>query len=120
MKRNGAYRTEVALHLDMSEQRVRTLICNGTLPNKGSIDQYRFAYIRWLRGVASGHKSQDGKLGLTAERAKLTRAQTEKTEIEVAHLRGESLPRTLASQVWQMHAAAASTRAISASGRPKT
>ncbi|HKH21684.1 MAG TPA: hypothetical protein VKB53_12550 [Gammaproteobacteria bacterium] len=45
--------------------------------------------------MASGHKSQDGKLDLTAERAKLTRAQTEKTEIEVAHLRGGSLPRTL-------------------------
>ena len=44
--RDSAYRTEVALHLDMSEQRVRTLIRHGTLPNKGSIEDYPFAYIR--------------------------------------------------------------------------
>jgi phage terminase Nu1 subunit (DNA packaging protein) len=56
--------------------------------------------------VAAKHKSQDGQLDLTVERAKLTRVQTEKTEIEVAYLRGDSLPRTLVAEVWQMHAAA--------------
>jgi phage terminase Nu1 subunit (DNA packaging protein) len=105
---------QVAEHLDLSCERLRTLIRKGVLPiwDRKSVDleHYRAAYIRWLRGVASGHNSQDGNLDLTLERAKLTRAQTEKTEIEVAHLRGESLPRSLVSQVWQMHAAAVRSR----------
>src|SRR5215208_1553967 len=91
VNKSEATRTAVARHLDLSVQRVRTLIRNGVLPMKGTLDEYRIAYIRWLRVAATGHAleggkvSADGRLDLTAERAKLTRAQTEKTEIEVAY-----------------------------------
>jgi phage terminase Nu1 subunit (DNA packaging protein) len=91
-------------------QRVGELIGKEILPELGTIDEYRLAYIRHLRAVGSRQVSQDGKLDLTSGRARLTRAQTEKTEIEVAHLKGESLPRTLVMQVWQMHAAAVRSR----------
>jgi phage terminase Nu1 subunit (DNA packaging protein) len=108
--KHSAARTEVARHLDLSVQRVRELIRKEILPELGTIDEYRLAFMRHLRTVASKQASQDGKLDLTAERARLTRAQTEKTEIEVAHLKGEPLPRTLVTQVWQMHAAAVRSR----------
>ena len=103
--RDCAKTGDIAAHLDMSMNRVRQLIRNAVLPSKGTIDEYRIIYIRWLREAATGHAIQggkvsaDGKLDLTVERAKLTRAQTEKTEIEVAYLKGDSLPRTLVTEV---------------------
>src|SRR5215212_248525 len=110
--KDSAKTGEIAAHLDISRQRLWELIKNAVLPSHGTVDEYRVVYIRWLREAATGHAIQggkvsaDGKLDLTVERAKLTRAQTEKTEIEVAYLKGNSLPRTLVTEVWQMHAAA--------------
>jgi hypothetical protein len=69
---------DIAAHLDLSRQRLRTLIRNAVLPSRGTVDEYRIAYIRWLRTAATGHAIQggkvsvDGKLDLTVERAKLT------------------------------------------------
>ncbi len=105
---------QVAEHLDLGDKRLRTIINKGNLPRwnrkTATYDMYRVAYIRHLRAIASGHKSQDGNLDLTAERAKLTRAQTEKTQIEISRLRGESLARLLVAEVWQRHAAAVRSR----------
>jgi phage terminase Nu1 subunit (DNA packaging protein) len=82
---------EIAQHLDLSERRVRDLLKELGLPTRNpDMDQVRTAYIRHLRAVASRHKSESG-LDLTQERAKLAAAQREKTEIEVARLRGDLL-----------------------------
>ncbi len=90
-----ATQDQVAEHLDISVQRLRTIMNKGNLPrwNKEppNLDTYRVAYIRWIRGIATGHKSQDSNLDLSAERAKLTRAQTEKTQIEISRLTGDRL-----------------------------
>ncbi|MBF0448196.1 MAG: hypothetical protein HQL67_08360 [Magnetococcales bacterium] len=80
---------EIAKHLDLSERHVRDLLKELGLPAKNAdIDQVRIAYIRHIRAVASRHKSESG-LDLVQERARLTIAQREKTEIEVARLRDE-------------------------------
>jgi len=109
LNRDNALREEISAHLDLSVQRIRSLIRQDVLPKSGSLDEYRLAYIRWLRGkahVSGAGPSGPDSLNLTQERARLTRAQSEKTEIEVAYLRGDSLPRTLVTETWQMHASA--------------
>jgi hypothetical protein len=46
--RDSAKIADIAAHLDMSRQRLRELIRNATLPSRGTVDEYRIAYIRWL------------------------------------------------------------------------
>jgi len=61
---------QVADHLDLSGQRFRTIMNKGDLPkwNKETATYDRVAYIRHMRAIASGRKSPEGKLDLTAER----------------------------------------------------
>ena len=85
---------EVGFHLDLGVRHVRELVARGILPKaKGrgayDLDECRVAYLKHLRAVAAGHKSQDGKLDLTAERAALAREQKIKLEMENAVTRGE-------------------------------
>jgi phage terminase Nu1 subunit (DNA packaging protein) len=112
-------RGDIAAHLFMSLQRVRDLLKAGVLPATGTLENYRQAYIQHIRGVASKHMSPDGKLDLTAERAHLARAQTEKTQLEVDYLRGDALPRPLVTEVWQMHAAAVRSRFLGLTSKLK-
>ena len=54
-----ATQKEIAEHLDLTDRYIRKLIASGVLPaanGKGTydLDVYRLAYIRYLRGVASG------------------------------------------------------------------
>ena len=84
-----ATQKEIAIHLDLSERRVRDILKLIDVPVRGcSVEQARIEYIRYLRKRASGHIGADGTLDLTQERAKLAKAQTEKAEIEVAKLKG--------------------------------
>jgi phage terminase Nu1 subunit (DNA packaging protein) len=116
---DGVSRGDIAAHLFMSLQRARDLVKAGVLPDSGTLDDYRHAYIQHIRSVASKHASQDGKLDLTAERAHLARAQTEKTQLEVDYLRGDALPRPLVTEVWQMHAAAVRSRFLGLTSKLK-
>ncbi len=100
-----ATQQEIAEHLDLSTRRVRELIRLGVLPaGKGrgglEVDRCRFAFIAYLRGLVSGHRSEDGSLDLTAERAKLARAQTEATELKNAEARGSLIPADLVLEHW--------------------
>jgi phage terminase Nu1 subunit (DNA packaging protein) len=122
INRDSALREEISAHLDLSVQRIRSLIRQDVLSKSGSLDEYRIAYIRWLRGkahVSGAGPSGPGSMNLTQERARLTRAQSEKTEIEVAYLRGDSLPRTLITETWQMHAAAVRSRFLGLTSKLK-
>ena len=75
---------EVATHLDLSLARVSQLKSAGILPDakrgKHDLDTVRVAYIRHLRENAAGRSAAYGKLDLTAERARLARAQALKAE----------------------------------------
>ncbi len=88
---------EVATHLDLSLARVSQLKSAGILPDakrgKHDLDTVRVAYIRHLRENAAGRAAAYGTLDLTAERARLARAQAEKCERENAVAEGEFLPR---------------------------
>ena len=93
----GASQQELAKHLDLSATRVRELIKDGVLLKPGknghNLDAQRVCYIKHLRAVASKHRSRDGVLDLTAERARLARELANKEELLVAKVKGELVPR---------------------------
>jgi hypothetical protein len=79
---------QIADHLDMSQQAVAELMEKLGIDWKTSaLDKIRIAYIRHLRGVASGHRSEDG-LDLTRERVMTERVDRELKELQVAEKRG--------------------------------
>ena len=87
--------TEVAEHLDLSTTRILQLVKAGILPKSGraayDLDECRKLYIRNLRESAAARGSKDGTVDLVAERARLTRAQSEKCERENAVAEGKFL-----------------------------
>lgn len=93
----GASQQELAKHLELSPRRVRDLIKEGVLrpPGKGghNLDAQRIRYIRHLRAIASRHRSRDGLVDLTAERARLAREQANHQELLIAKAKGELVPR---------------------------
>lgn len=89
-----ATQQELAAHLDLSDRQIRNLIAAGILERpdqRGSydIETCRLAYIRHLRSVAQGHRTEDGGLDLVAERARLASAQADAQELKNAELRKE-------------------------------
>lgn len=82
-------KASIGRHLFMAPQRVGQLMADGALPDTGTLDDYRRAYITGLRKTAAGHQSADGALDLTAERAALARVQRERIEMENATTRGD-------------------------------
>jgi len=86
----------VARIMDVSERRVQVLARDGIIP-KAKHGQYDLiacvqSYIRHLRGVAAGHTSQDGKLDLTEERARLAKEQADAQEMKNRQTRAELIP----------------------------
>lgn len=79
---------QIADHLDLSQQAVAEMMARlGVDWKASSLEQIRLAYIRHLRGVASGHRSEDG-LDLTRERVLTERVDRELKELQVAEKRG--------------------------------
>lgn len=79
---------QIADHLDLSQQAVAELMDRLGIDWKATpLERIRVAYIRHLRGVASGHKSEDG-LDLTRERVMTERVDRELKELQVAEKRG--------------------------------
>jgi hypothetical protein len=70
-------------------------------PEVGSLDAWRLAYCAHPRGVAVGCASKGNGHDLVAERARLARAQADKTEIERAERRSKLLPVENALAAWQ-------------------
>lgn len=58
------------------------------------------AYVSHLRGVAAGWGSEEQALNLTAERARLARAQAEGAELKNAQARGELVAAADVSRAW--------------------
>lgn len=84
----------LAKHLDLSQRTIHDLRARGIIgfvtPGRWDLDACRVDYIRHIQARASG-RAQEGDLDLSQEKAKLARAQTEKTELEVRVRRGELL-----------------------------
>ncbi|MCJ2099362.1 hypothetical protein [Methylobacterium sp. E-046] len=82
---------EIAVHLDLSERRVRELQGMNVLPKaaRGQMDSdvCRVAYIRYLRDLQP-EPSQPGDLDPAQERARKDRALAEQTEMKNEETRG--------------------------------
>ena len=86
---------EIADHLDLSIRSVSTLKREGVIPAAGrgahDLDAVRVSYIQHLREAAAGRSAAYGELDLTAERARLARAQAAKCERQNAIADGKFL-----------------------------
>ncbi len=58
------------------------------------------AYVEHLRGIASGRGGEDQVLALTAERARLAKAQADAQELKNAQARGELIRAEDAEREW--------------------
>ena len=93
---------EVADHIDLSTVRLRELVKRGVIPPSNgpgdmNLEACRIAYIRWLRGKATG-KVKDvpsaSGLNTTDEKARLTHHQANMAELEERVRRGDLLEKT--------------------------
>jgi hypothetical protein len=79
---------QIADHLDISQQQVSELMKKLSVDwQTSAMDEIRVAYIRNLRSVASGHRSNDG-LDLTHERVLTERVDRELKLLLVAEKKG--------------------------------
>jgi len=95
---------EVADHLDLSVKRVSELIRDGVLPSKKgrsplNIDICRVSYISYLRKLG-GYNKKSGTGDIAEEKARLTKAQADKAELEVEQLEGSLIPAQLVQDTW--------------------
>ncbi len=80
---------QIAAHLDLSQGEVSKHLAELALDARTStLEEIRIAYIRKLRGVASGHKSHDG-MDLTRERVLTEKVDRELKELLLAEKRGQ-------------------------------
>ena len=120
-----AIQKEAAAYLDVSTRRHRDLVKSGVLPpSKGpggyDLDAQRVAYIRHLRGVASGqHNPTPGSPDLTKERARKERAYADKIEFELAIARKEYVHISNVERVLEQFATAAADRFDAVASRLK-
>mgnify|MGYP002621530350 CR=1 FL=1 len=91
---------------------LQQLAKEGVIPKPATRGQYDIipsvvAYIRHLRAVASG----DGG-NLLTEKTRLARAQAEKTEVEIARLKGVLVPAAQVERAWASMIAAARAKLL--------
>jgi hypothetical protein len=99
-----ANQKEIATHLDLTTRSIYDLTQKGILQRDGKksydLDQCRIAYIRHLRAMASGHKSEDGDLDLIAERARLTKIQGDLAALQLKEREGDLIGADIAMEEW--------------------
>ena len=89
---SGTTRVEIAQHLDISTATLSRLIDAGVITTRHrsgiDLDVARIEYLRHLRWRASSMGSTE----LNAERTRLTRAQADKAEAELARFQSTRVP----------------------------
>lgn len=92
-----ATQSEIAEHLDLSQQAVSQMIADGVLPTAQArrgldVKACRIAYVRHLRERAAGRTSDAAAgegLDLVAERARLAKSQADAQEMRNDVMRGQ-------------------------------
>ena len=103
---------DVAEHLDLSVKRISELIRDGILPSKKgrsplNIDVCRIAYISYLRKLG-GYNKRSGSGDIAEEKARLTKAQADKAELEVEQLEKLLIPAQLVKDTWSEYVSSSS------------
>ena len=78
----------IAKHLDLSQPAVSKMLRKLGLTGQETLDEIRVAYIRNLREVAAGHRSEEG-LDLVQEKAKTERVDRELKLLQLAEKKRE-------------------------------
>lgn len=115
----NATQEKLADALQISQQDVSKLIRKGFLTKGASLGQWLIEYGRHMREVAAGWKSQNGDLDLIQEKARLAKAQSEKTEFELKKSRSEFLPKNLIIHFMESRFAIVRGRLLSLPSRMK-
>lgn len=106
--------TVIARFLNLTERRVQQLARDGIIPKpeKGKYDLVRCVqrYVHYLqeRAYGSGETPSD----TYQERARLIKAQADKTELEVATLKSELVPVDVVESDWLNHVSACRSRLL--------
>lgn len=104
----------IARFLNLTERRVQQLARDGIIPKpeKGKYDLVRCVqrYVHYLqeRAYGSGETPSD----TYQERARLIKAQADKTELEVATLKSELVPVDVVESDWLNHVSACRSRLL--------
>ena len=106
---------QIGAHCDITKQTVSKLIPRFGLPSRGcDLDSFRIAYIRHLREVAAGRKSEnETDFDLTEERARLAHHQANKTALEEAEKSGELVSTEKVLNMWVKQIAAVRAKLLS-------
>ena len=99
-----ATRKEVAEHLFMTVQNVGKLINNDVFQaklgaNPLDMDHCRRSYIAYLQKQGR-YTSKDGTGDITEEKTRLTKAQADKAQLDVAVLEGKLIPTDQVEETW--------------------
>lgn len=93
----GASSQEIGALLGISARKVRDLSDQGIVVKLGrgyyDLEESVRRYCAHLREVAAGRMGRTKEIDLVEENAKLKRAQREETELKIARMRGELIPR---------------------------
>lgn len=104
----------IARFLNLTERRVQQLARDGIIPKpeKGKYDLVRCVqrYVQYLQERAYG--SADTPHDTHLERARLIKAQADKTELEVAQMRGQLVPIEIIEHDWMQHVSACRMRML--------
>ena len=104
----------IARFLNLTERRVQQLARDGIIPKaeKGKYDLVRCVqqYVRYLQDRAYGNA--DAPRDTHHERARLIKAQADKTELEVAALRNQLIPIEAIEHDWMQQVSACRMRLL--------
>ena len=107
-------RSQLAKHLDLSTRSIQRLqeeeiISRGD--NGYDLDECRVNYIRYLRKKGS-YTLKDGTGDITAEKARLTKAQADEREISVKKMMGELIAADEVQTTWSDYVANARAKLL--------
>ena len=104
----------IARFLNLTERRVQQLARDGIIPkaDKGKYDLVRCVqhYVQYLQERAYGNG--DTARDTHHERARLIKAQADKTELEVAEMRGQLIPIEIIEHDWMQHVSSCRMRLL--------
>lgn len=104
----------IARFLNLTERRVQQLARDGIIPkaDKGKYDLVRCVqhYVQYLQERAYGNG--DTAHDTHHERARLIKAQADKTELEVAEMRGQLMPIETIEHDWMQHVSSCRMRLL--------
>ena len=94
---------DLANHLDLTSARIHDLFNENVLLKSGKrggidLEENRIRYIRYLRSLSKGKHKGGGDL--TEERARLTKAQADKIELELQEIEGDLISADTIKNIW--------------------